>query len=127
MNILVGYDNSDESKIAIDLAKEHAKAFNAKVFVLHSRVTSLPEDETEQVGKELEDIKKDFDQDGISCETYLEIKNLTPGEHLIKFAEDKKIDEIIMGFVAARIQKFILGSVVNYVLEHAKCRIVIVR
>ena len=64
MNILVGYDNSDESKIAVEVAKEHAKAFNAKVLVLHSRVTSLPEDETEQVRKELEDIKNDFKEMG---------------------------------------------------------------
>ena len=38
MNILVGYDGSKVAADALELAKKHAKAFNAKVFIVTSMV-----------------------------------------------------------------------------------------
>ena len=34
MKIMVGYDGSDESKRALDLAMKHAKAFDGRVFIV---------------------------------------------------------------------------------------------
>ena len=34
MNIMVGYDRSNVAKEALALAKKHAKAFDAKVYLL---------------------------------------------------------------------------------------------
>jgi nucleotide-binding universal stress UspA family protein len=36
MKLMVGYDGSNSSKEALRVAKKHAKAFNAKVHVVHS-------------------------------------------------------------------------------------------
>ena len=40
MKILVGYDQSSVAKEALKLAKKHAKAFDAKVYVVRSLAQS---------------------------------------------------------------------------------------
>ncbi|MEW6113774.1 MAG: universal stress protein, partial [Thermodesulfobacteriota bacterium] len=50
MKILVGYDGSNQAKEALNVAKKHAQAFNADVYVVTSLVG---EDETTT-----EDIRK---------------------------------------------------------------------
>ncbi len=128
MNILVGYDGSDESKIALDLSRRHAEAFDGKIFVLHSRVTSLPDKDFQNDELEMEEIKNDLEKGGVTCETHLDVRTLSPAEHLIQFAKEHEIDEIILGIKpSSKIEKFILGSTVKHVIEHAPCTTVIAR
>ena len=128
MNILVGYDGTEESKRGLKLAKMHAKAFNGKLLVLQSRVTSLPEKDFKKAEKEMEEIKKEAEKSGINCETFLQVKAMTPGEHIIQFAEKNKIDEIVIGFVSsAKLGKLFLGSTASYILEKTRCTVVIAR
>lgn len=128
MNILVGYDASNESKKALELAIKHAKAFKAMIHVLHSRVTSLPEKDFQKTEHEMNNIKKDITAKGISCEVHLLIRNVTPGEHIVEFARENDIDEIFIGIIpASKIKKDILGSAVGYVIDHAHCPVIITK
>ena len=128
MKILVAYDGSDISKKALTLAQEHAKAFNAKIHILHSKVTDLPQKEHEQDQREMQEVNNLLEKTGLSFETHLTIRNMMPGEHLVAFAEENEIDEIIIGLrKMSKVGKFILGSTAQYVILGAPCPVVSVK
>jgi nucleotide-binding universal stress UspA family protein len=130
MRILVGYDGSNQSKGALELAKKHAVAFGAKVYL----VTSLfgenqtnPE-EIAEAEEGLEFAKKDFTDSGIEAETHLLIRGLTPGEDLVQFAKEKNIDQIVVGVKkVSAVGKIIFGSNARHVILHAPCPVLSMR
>jgi nucleotide-binding universal stress UspA family protein len=130
MKILVGYDQTAEADKALELAVRHAKVFGAKVIVLTSRGTGpdekLPDIKRDE--KHLENTKQLLEEAGVECETHLMIRNETPAEVLIDFAEDNGVDEIIVGIAQkSRVGKLIFGSNAQYVILHAPCPVVTVR
>ncbi|MBN1931332.1 MAG: universal stress protein [Desulfobacterales bacterium] len=130
MRIMVGYDGSNVSKDALMLAKKHAKAFKAKVDVVTSMVKGtqyqLPEIEKEE--HDLEWARQLFEEDGIACETHLLIRGLNPGEDLVQFAKENKVNEIIIGVrKRSKVGKFLLGSTAQYVVIEASCPVVTVK
>ncbi len=128
MKILVGYHGSNESKRALDVAREHAKAFNAKVYIVHSKVTDLPQKGHEKDKETLEKVKSSLEKENISCETFLTIMNTLPGEHLVNFAEKNEIDEIIVGVrMRSKVGKLILGSTAQYVILKGPCPVATVK
>ena len=128
MKILVGYDGSDASKRALELARDHARAFDAKIYVLHSILSDWPKEEYEQQEKDLESVRNSLEKDNFPCETFLKISNLMPGEHLVQFAKENSIDEIIIGVkMRSRVGKLLMGSVAQYVILNAPCIVVTVK
>lgn len=130
MKILVGYDGSNAAKDGLVLAKKHAKAFEAKVFVLSSlekgNEDQLPK--IEQAERDLEYAKNFFEKDNIPCETHLLIRGLSPGEDLIEFANENEIDEIIVGVKRrSNVGKLIFGSNARYVIMEANCPVVTIK
>ena len=69
MNILVGYDRSNVAKEALKLAKKHARAFDAKVYVVRSLAQSreMNRDDIQKAEQELETIKRSFRDDETSA------------------------------------------------------------
>jgi len=130
MKILVGYDGSNKAKDALDLAKKHALAFGAKIYV----ITSLfGEQETspqqvEQAEEGLEFARKTLSDSGIEVETHLLIRGVTPGEDLVQFAKEKGIDQIVVGVKkVSPVGKLIFGSNARHVILHAPCPVLSVR
>ena len=130
MKIMVGYDGSNASKEAVKVAKKRAKDTDAKVYVLTSMVQGS-EKEQEDIGKaerELDYVKAIFERDNIPCETHLLIRGLSPGEDIVNFAIEKRIDEIILGVEKkSKVGKFIFGSTAQYVILEAPCPVVTVK
>ena len=128
MNILVAYDGSDPAKKALKLAQDHASAFGAKIFVLHSKVTDIPDKEHQLDIQDMEKVKLDLEQQGFACETHLIIRTITPGEHIVKFAGEHQIDEIVIGVrLKSKVGKLLMGSTAQYVILEAPCPVVSVR
>ena len=128
MKILVGYDGSDLAKKALNLAEEHARKFDAKIYVLHSKVTDLPKKEHELDKKDMENVRSHLEKEGFPCEIHLSICNMMPAEHLVLFAEQNEIDEIIIGVkMKSKVGKFILGSTAQNVILRAPCPVVSVK
>lgn len=130
MKILVGYDGSRQAKDALDLAKKHALAFEAHVYV----VTSLfGEDQTgmheiEEAEQGLEFAKSVFTESGISMETHLLIRGLSPGEDLVQFARENDIDQIVVGVKkVSPVGKLIFGSNARHVILNAPCPVLTVK
>ncbi len=130
MNIVIGYDGTNESKDALNLTKIHAKAFNAKVFAVASLMggkETHPSD-IESSEQDLAYAQKFFEADSIPCEKHLLIRGMSPGEDLVQFAEDNRADEIIIGVrKRSKVGKLLFGSTAQYVILNSPCPVVTVR
>ena len=124
MKYMVGYDGGPASRRALALAGEHAKQAKALVYV----VTSMEGGRKEDL-KDIEDVKaqlqwaKDFLlKEQVQCETVQLARGLSPGEDLVKFAEDNGIDAIYLGIEkTSRTRKIILGSTAQFIILKGPC------
>lgn len=131
MNILVGYTGgTDLDHTVLTLAKQHAKVFNAKLFIATSmeEATEKEMNELDKTESNLEKLKTAVEQEGIVCETHLLIRGLNPGEDLVEFAKDNKIDEIFIGIEkTSKVGKLLFGSNAQYIILEAACPVVSVK
>ena len=130
MKILVGYDGSATSKEALNLARKHAAAFSATVDVVTSmkRGTSNQQEDIEEAEHGLEWAKTLFIDKDIPCKSHLLIRGMSPGEDLVEFAKDNKVDEIFIGVKRrSKVGKLLLGSTAQYVILNAYCPVVSVK
>ncbi len=130
MKILVAYSGTKESEAALELAKTHAKIFDAKLLVVFSSEGGKGEkpEEISKIENDLERIQKDISEDGIECEVEQLARGLTPGEDIVLFAEENDIDQIFVGIrKKSRTSKLILGSTAQFVILKAKCPVTSVK
>ena len=130
MRILVGYDGVNDPEKVMALAKKHAIAMEAQVdiFTATAHSPEIHKQKIQILEEELEVYKKDFEEQGIKCETHLVVRSLSPGEELVEFAKANKIDEIFIGVKQrSKIGKLIMGSVAQYVILSAHCPVVSVK
>ncbi len=130
MKIIVGYDGTNSAKEALNLAKAHAKVFDASVDVITSmeKGTEGQREQIEQAERSLEWAKSLFDENEIACNTHLLIRGLAPGEDIVEFAEENKADEIVIGVRRrSKVSKLLLGSTAQYVILQATCPVVSVK
>lgn len=133
MKVLVGFDGSNTAKDALKLAVAHAKAFGAGVCV----VTAFTQDhevkpkemiQMEEADRQLTEIKRRFDEADIPCAVHLLVNDLPPGETLVQFARENKIDEIIIGIKRrSRVGKLLFGSTAQFIILEAPCPVVTVK
>ncbi len=130
MKILVGYEKSAVAEEALALAKKHAKAFDAKVYLITS-LTRSHELQLEDIQKsegELKNLRTQFTKEGIACETHAIVSAVTPGEDLVQFATDNEIDEIVIGVRRrSKVGKLLFGSNAQYIILQAPCPVVAVK
>ena len=127
MKFLVGYNGSEISKAALTLARTYADLFGAKVLVITSMVGGAGE-KPEEIGKAATDLKyaeEFFKEKNIPCETHQLARGLTPGEDMVRFAEENDVDQIFVGIEKkSRTQKIILGSNAQFIILKAPCPVV---
>lgn len=130
MKILLGYDGSGVSENILDLAYKHAKAFKASIYIMTS-MKQGPELKKEAIDKtesKLEKIKTSFKADDIPCESQASVSFQSPGEHLVEFAKNNDIDEIIIGVrKKSKVGKLVFGSTAQYVILEAPCPVLAVK
>ena len=130
MNIVVGYDGSRVSRDVLRIAKLHARVFDAKVYLIHS-IKGGPEhsrEEFENAERELGRAHRHFSDDGLSSEARVLVRGYSPGEDLVKFAEDHQSSEIVIGVSRrSRVGKALFGSTAHYIILNAPCPVVTIR
>lgn len=130
MKIMVAYNSSNAAKEVLKLAKEHAKAFAAKIFVVTSLTQSgvLKLEDIQEVEIGLENLKVALKKDGIECETHAVVSSLPPGESLLQFSKENEIDEILIGVrKRSRTGKLLFGSNAQHIILNAPCPVVAVK
>lgn len=131
MKILVAYVGGlDVDNAVLDVAKKHAKAFNASLYIASSmeRVSEKEQMNLAKVEKQLAYVKETLTAEGITCETHILVRGLTPGEDIVEFAVDRKIDEIIIGIEKkSKVGKLLFGSNAQYIILESPCPVVSVK
>lgn len=130
MKILVGYNETAAGKAALSLAREHARYFNAKVFILTSMEGGASEtvEDIERVEKSLQEAERFMKEKDVECESHQLVRGLAPGEDIVQFAQEKDIDLIFVGIKKrSRAQKLILGSTAQYIILNAPCPVTTVK
>ncbi len=130
MNILVGYSGSGISNKALSLAREHARIFNARVFILTSMEGGSGEKlkEIERIEKSLDEARQFMEEQKVACETHQLARGMSPGEDVVKFAKDNDINLIYVGIKKkSKAQKIILGSTAQYIILKAPCPVMAVK
>jgi len=130
MKFLVAYNGTKESEAALELAKTHAKIFDAELVVISSSEGGKGEklEDINKIKHDLEAIQENLSMDGIGCQVEQLARGLTPGEDIVLFAEENDIDQIYVGIrKKSRTSKLILGSTAQYIILKAKCPVISVK
>jgi len=131
MKILVAYVGGlDVTSVVLDVARKHAKAFHASLEIVSSleRVSEKERMDLEKVEKQLEYVKETLAAEGIACETHVLVRGLTPGEDIVEFAIEKKVDEIIIGLEKkSKVGKLLFGSNAQHIILESPCPVVSVK
>lgn len=143
--ILVAIDGSETSVKAAEKAVDIAKLYGCElVFVAVVDVNMdlgqygvftakyLPIDHKELIDAKnkqginmLNDVVAKLDINGLKTEKHVLAGN--PFEKIIDFAEDNKVDLIVMGRRGlSRVERFFMGSVTQRVLAHAPCSVLVI-
>ena len=130
MNILVAYDGTKEAREAAQEGARHAKAFNGRIILAYSMVggPEIPRKEFEHAEKELQTQEVGLKELGIDCESILSVRGLETGEDIVRIAEEKKAEEIIIGIQRrSKVGKLLFGSTAQYIILNAPCPVVTVK
>ena len=130
MNILIAYDGSDESKSALELAKKHAKLFGATLFIISSSVGGKKEkaEKVSKINDKIEKIREELKKSKIPTIEEQLARGLSPGEDILQYSEDKKIDMIYIGIrKKSKTAKILLGSTAQYIILRSKIPVVSVK
>ena len=139
--ILFATDFSEGSKNALPYAVDLAKRYEAKLYFMHviydvARTTGwyVPHISVEEIYNDLEksaktELEKTFVEEmrGFKGIEHVVLKG-TPYEEICRFAEDNKIDIIVLGTHGRKgIDRMIFGSTAEQVVRHAPCPVLSVR
>ncbi len=135
-NILVALDGSEQSYNAVHEAITLAKSNNAKLHVLTVKdmehrygMTGFGIVENPEIDMMAQDILKKAAEiigDEVPYDSY-EIVG-APKHMIVQFSGDKKMDLIVMGATGAgMINKLMLGSTTQFVVNHAPCNVLVVK
>ena len=133
--ILVAVDGSAFSEAAVDQAISLGGICNSQIFVISvvdlypeqmEVAPALVEKMSADVRQHLDKAKEKVDEADIPCETIVHMGG-APHEFIVKEANDKSIDLIVMGTHGrSGIKRVLLGSVAQNVIGHAPCPVLVV-
>jgi nucleotide-binding universal stress UspA family protein len=147
--ILVGIDGSDKSLEAADYSITLAKNMGAQLIILNvletepwyygekayewaspEELDKVYESEKTKIQKILDDIKQKAKLASIPSKTEILMIPRTEDavKPIVKYAEDKEIDLIVVGTRGRTgIKKILLGSVASGVVTYAHCPVIVVK
>jgi len=130
MKIMIGYDGSDVSRKALEVAQNHAKAFDGKVYLVIAvkETEELDYDDMQKAERILIDAEHVCKENKIPYEKHVLVNQLEPGESLVMFSKDNQIDEIILGVQkTSKVGKMLFGSTAQYVILEANCPVITIK
>ena len=140
MKILIGIDDSKSSGDVLRAIARQFRTEDTNVRVLHVLQPIVPsappqmapgyapelEDQKKGVRELVERVAKELRSAGFTVDTAVEVGDIR--ERIIDSASEWGADLIVVGSHGRRgIQRFLLGSVAEFVARHAKCSVEIVR
>lgn len=130
MKILVGFDSSNTAKAALDLAIRQATALGAGLMVARSMVEGKDDNlhDIDAAESDLEAAKSMATDAGVTCSTHLLIRGMLPGEDLVLFAAEQRVDLLVVGIRRrSKVGKLLMGSTAQFVILNAPCPVLTVK
>jgi nucleotide-binding universal stress UspA family protein len=140
-SILFPTDFSEGSSQALQYASEMGRRYGAKIYLLHvihdiveAGGWYVPHPSMDNIYKEIsKDAQKEIEKYGL--EELRGLKDVervvirgVPHEAIIKFANEKKVDLVIIGTYGRKgIDRILFGSTAAYVVRNAPCPVLTVR
>ena len=142
--ILVAVDGSDPSFNASTYAIDFAKINGAELIVLYivspvpysqfeyaniGRMKEIESNEMEKAQREVVDkVKQKATENNVSVKTEVLIKYTSVVKEIVEYAEDNKVDMIVIGSRGVTgLKKILLGSVANGVVTYSHCPVLVVK
>ncbi|MEY8514325.1 universal stress protein [Lactococcus taiwanensis] len=137
-NILVAVDGSKQSYDAVQEALEVAGRNQAKLkllYVLNDKLANIPVHlDTMTLYKSVQE-HSDFVVEELHKRFEDQVKTLdivrltgTPKREIVNYAQENNIDLIIIGSTGLdAIDRLLLGSTTQYVVNHAKCNVLVIK
>ena len=137
-NILVAVDGSEQSYDALREAIETAQANDSQLkimYVLNDKLANIPVHlDTMTLYKSVQE-HSDYVVDQVQgylkdTEVSFEIVRLTgsPKREIINYSKENNIDLIVLGSTGLdAIDRFIIGSTTQYIVNHASCNVMVVK
>ena len=137
-NILVAVDGSEQSYDALREAIEIAQANDSQLkilYVLNDKLANIPVHlDTMTLYKSVQE-HSDYVVDQVQgylkdTEVSFEIVRLTgsPKREIINYSKENNIDLIVLGSTGLdAIDRFIIGSTTQYIVNHASCNVIVVK
>jgi nucleotide-binding universal stress UspA family protein len=135
--ILLAYDGSDASKIALTKAADLAKASSAVLHILavgripeYAQTVSEVEEAKEQANAFYSNVTdeaiRNLSQRGITATPHMEFGK--PGDVILRVAEDLKADLVVLGTNPhSALRRRFLGATVDKVVDHAHCSVLVIK
>ena len=124
MTIMVAFNGSQAADNALALACEKAARSGEKVIVVTSMEGGRGErlEEIQHVSDSLKKVEAYLEVHKVPGEALQLVRGLSPGEDIVKFAEENVVDRIFLGIEKiSRTSKILLGSTAQYVILHGPC------
>jgi nucleotide-binding universal stress UspA family protein len=135
--ILVAYDGSEGSKLALEKAREIAQAAKADLHLLavgripeYAETVSEVEEEKEQAqayySKIIDEAANGLERQGVAATRHIGFGK--PAETILRVAEELKVDLLVLGtHPHAAVRRRFLGATVDKVIDHAHCSVLVIR
>jgi nucleotide-binding universal stress UspA family protein len=130
--ILIAYDGTEPSEVALERGIELGRALGASVGIVSVAPPEpgvRPDDPWSELSEHaavLYEARRRADAAGLIAETHEPVGN--PGPMIVKVAADFEYDTIVVGArQMSRLRRTLLGSVSRYVARHSPATIVVAR
>jgi nucleotide-binding universal stress UspA family protein len=130
MPIVVGYVSTAEGRAALQAAARECRLRGTNLIVINSNRGGKHLDTVEAADyeRELDAIRAELAEAGVSAEVRQLVRGLEPAEDLIAVAEETEADVIVIGLRRrSPVGKLILGSNAQRVLLDAPCPVLAVK
>ncbi|UOQ44973.1 universal stress protein [Halobacillus salinarum] len=142
MQILVAYDGSEMSNHAVEEAKAKAKEHPGSVIHVITVVfgtgpvtnaafmRNIGHELAEKYESDMVQVRTEIEEAQLTAVTNVLVgeTNRNPGATICNYAKEHKIDLIIMGNRGlGGVQKLLLGSVSNHVVNHSACPVLVMK
>lgn len=128
--IIVGIDDSKVTQEVVKLAVKHARAFDATLVLVTSLKggPDVPREDFVRAEKVLSRAETFLQAEDIAHEAHMSVRGLEAGEDIVKFAQEKNAEEIIIGVKRrSKVGKLLFGSNAQYIILNAPCPVLTIR
>ena len=127
MRFLIAYDGSNVGKKTLEHACSYAKVFGADMVVVASvEGGSLTHEiEIKNAKENLEYAEGIMKNEGIAVETNLLVRGFSPGQDIVKFANENDFQAMFIGIrQRSKVDKLLFGSNAQYIILRAPCPVI---